>query len=135
MKGIWTKVIIAAGVFVSLVALFFMFGGGQRYKSLTPNEAAKIMESNRDCVVLDVRTQTEYGGGHIPGAVCLPIDDIRENAASVQATLPDKHQVLLIYCYAGRRAVEAAQLLSAMGYTNAYEFGGIVDWTGEVVTD
>ena len=135
MKSVWTKVIVAVGVIVLLVALFFMFGGGQRYKSLTQDEAAKIMESDHDCIVLDVRTQTEYEGGHIPGAVCLPIADIRENAASVQAALPDKHQLLLIYCYAGRRAAEAAKLLTVMGYTNAYEFGGIVDWTGEVVTE
>lgn len=135
MKAIWTRAIIVTGVLVALVALFFMFGGGQRYKSLTQEEAAKIMESDHDCIILDVRTQTEYESGHIPGAVCLPIDDIHENAESVQATLPDKHQVLLIYCYAGRRAVEAAQLLSSMGYRNAYEFGGIVDWKGPVETD
>ena len=135
MKSIGAKFIMAAGVLLALVFLYFMFGSGERYKSLTQAEAAKIMDSDHDCTVLDVRTQTEYDSGHIPGAVCLPIDDIRENPEAVRDALPDKHQVLLIYCYAGRRAVDAAKILASMGYTNAYEFGGIVDWTGEVVTD
>lgn len=135
MKGVWAKAIVVVGVSLSLVVLYFMFGGGERYKSLTQEEAAKIMDSDHDCTVLDVRTQTEYDGGHIPGAVCLPIDDIRNNPDAVRDALPDKHQVLLIYCYAGRRAVDAAKILASMGYTSAYEFGGIVDWSGEVVTD
>ena len=131
MKGVWTKTVLVAGVLISLVAVCLMFGSGQRYKSLTQAEAMKVME-NSDCLIVDVRTQAEYDGGHIPGAVCVPVDDIRQGKLDA---LPDRHQVLLIYCYAGRRAVDAAKLLTSMGYTNTYEFGGIVDWTGEVIAD
>ena len=46
--------------------------------------------------------------------------------------LPDKYQTLLVYCYAGRRAAEAARILTSAGYRNTYEFGGIVDWNGSV---
>lgn len=135
MKQVWTKAIVAGGVIMALVVLYLMFGAGDRYKSLTQQEAAKVMENNPDCLILDVRTETEFAGGHVPNAVCLPIDAIRRGEDAVRPALPDKQQVLLIYCYAGRRAVEAAKLLASMGYRNAYEFGGIVDWTGEVVAE
>ena len=130
MKSVRAKAIVAVGVALALVAVFFMFGGGERYQSLTQEEAVKVMEGNPDCMVVDVRTEAEYAGGHIPGAVNVPLDRIE--AGDVADVLPDKHQPLLLYCYAGRRSVEAAKKLASMGYTSAYEFGGIVDWTGEV---
>ena len=135
MKDIWAKVIVVVGVLLSLASLYLLFGSGERYKSLTPDEAERIMRANDDCMVVDVRTWAEYDGGHIPGAVCVPIDDIRDHPETVAETFPDKHQVLLIYCYSGRRAADAAKLLASMGYTNAYEFGGIVDWTGDIVAE
>lgn len=129
MKRVWASVIVVAGIAALLVAMYFMFGTGENYKSLSPEEAAKMMESTPDCLVVDVRTQAEYDGGHIPGAICVPIADIREGKFDA---LPDKHQALLVYCYAGRRAAEAAQILTSAGYRNTYQFGGIVDWKGPV---
>ena len=129
------KAVAVGGVLVLLVSLFLVFGTGERYKSMSQEEAAKFMEANDTCMVVDVRTVAEYEGGHIPGAVCVPIQDIRDHPEALSETFPDKHQVLLIYCYAGRRAVDAAKIFASEGYTNAYEFGGIVDWTGEVVTE
>ena len=49
--------------------------------------------------------------------------------------LPDKDQMLLVYCRSGRRSKEAAEKLAALGYTQVLEFGGIMTWKGEVVTD
>ena len=133
MKSVRSEIIATAGLAAALVALFILFGTGPRYKSLTPEEAAKVMAANGDCLIVDVRTEKEYEGGHIPNAVNVPLDRIE--AGDVSDALPDKRQVLLIYCYAGRRSVEAAKALASMGYTDAYEFGGIVDWSGEVVTE
>ncbi len=132
MKNAVSRAIVVAGALATLVALYFMFGGGERYKSLTQEEAVKVMNSAADYMIVDVRTEAEYAGGHIPNAVNVPLDRIE--AEDVSDALPDKHQVLLIYCYAGRRSVEAAKKLASMGYSSAYEFGGIVDWTGSVVT-
>ena len=133
MKSVQAKAVLVAGFAVTLIALFVLFGTGPRYKSLSPEEAAKVMEANGDCLIADVRTEKEYAGGHIPGAVNVPLDRIE--AGDVSDAFPDKQQVILVYCYAGRRSVEAAKALASMGYTNAYEFGGIVDWTGAVVTE
>ncbi len=80
-------------------------------------------------VIVDVRRQDEYDSGHIPGAILLPNEDID---ATPPAALPDKGQTILIYCRSGRRSKEAAQKLADMGYTNLYEFGGIITWNGEI---
>lgn len=47
--------------------------------------------------------------------------------------LPDLEQVILIYCRSGRRSKEASQKLADIGYKNIYEFGGINNWTGEII--
>ena len=96
-------------------------------------ETAKLMMDLDDChVIVDVRRQDEYDEGHIPGAICIPNESITD---SMPSELPDLEQVILVYCRSGRRSKEAAQKLFNMGYTNVFEFGGIIDWTGEVITE
>lgn len=98
-----------------------------------PQELAKeMMRADDSLVVVDVRTQEEYAEGHIPGAICVPNESIVD---AQPEELPDLEQTILVYCRSGRRSKEAAQKLADMGYTNVYEFGGIIDWTGEVVTE
>ena len=134
MKSVRSEIIAAGGLALALIALFILFGTGRpRYKSLRPEDAAKVMAANDDCLIVDVRTENEYAGGHIPDAINVPLDRIE--AGDVADALPDKQQVILVYCYAGRRSVDAAIALASQGYTDAYEFGGIVDWSGEVVTE
>ena len=83
-----------------------------------------------DTVILDVRTQEEFDGGHIENSVLLPYDEIREKAESV---ITDKNRTILIYCRSGRRSEIAARELVDMGYADVYDFGGIIDWTGKIV--
>ena len=91
-----------------------------------------MMEQDGTQIIVDVRTQEEFDSGHIPNAICIP----NENIGTEQPEeLPDLDQVILIYCRSGNRSKQAAQKLADMGYTNVYEFGGIIDWTGEVVTE
>ena len=91
-----------------------------------------MMKADDGLVVVDVRTQEEFDGGHIPGAICIPNESIVD---AQPAELPDLDQTILVYCRSGRRSKEASQKLADMGYTNVYEFGGIIDWNGEVVTE
>lgn len=99
------------------------------YENITPQEAKAIMDRESGYVILDVRTQEEYDEGHIPGAQLLPLDDI---AARAEEALPDKGQMLLVYCRSGRRSKQAAEELAALGYTCICEFGGILDWPYEI---
>ena len=100
--------------------------------NITAEEAKKLMDSEEGCIILDVRTREEYDQGHIPGAVLIPNTEIEAKAADL---LPDKDQLILVYCRSGRRSKLAAQSLADLGYTNIREFGGILDWPYEVVQD
>ena len=99
------------------------------YRNITAEDARKIMDSEEGYVILDVRTQAEYDEGHIPGAVLIPNTEIEDRA---EKELPDKDQLILVYCRSGNRSKKAAQALAALGYTNIREFGGILDWPYEV---
>ena len=99
------------------------------YMNITAAEAKEIMDSEEGYVILDVRTQDEYNQGHIPGAVLIPDTEIRTKAEKV---LTDKDQRILVYCRSGRRSKLAADALVELGYTNIWEFGGIIDWPYEV---
>ena len=99
------------------------------YVNITAEEAKEIMDSSEGYIILDVRTQEEYDQGHIPGAVLIPNMEI---AARAEKELPDKDQLILVYCRSGNRSKKAAQILVELGYTNIKEFGGIIDWPYEV---
>ena len=98
-----------------------------RYVSM--NEIISIMEENENYIILDVRTIEEYNEGHIPNAICIPNETIDEDVIN---KLPNKDQLILIYCRSGNRSKQAANKLKKLGYTNLIEFGGIIDWKGEI---
>ena len=101
------------------------------YTQISQEEAREMMERDDGHIIIDVRRPDEYESGHIPGAVCIPNESIETEPP---AELPDKEQIILVYCRSGRRSKDASQKLANMGYANVYEFGGIIDWTGETVT-
>ena len=98
-------------------------------KHVSMNDIVQIMEENENYIILDVRTQAEYNQGHIPNAICIPNETIDENVVN---KLPDKNQMILVYCRSGNRSKQAAEKLKKLGYTNLIEFGGIRDWKGEI---
>jgi phage shock protein E len=98
------------------------------YKKITAEEA-KIIIDEEDVIILDVRTQAEYDEGHIENAILLPDTEIEDKAEMV---LTDKDAKILVYCRSGNRSATSAQTLIEMGYTNVYDFGGIIDWPYEV---
>lgn len=107
------------------------------YKQITMEDAKKIFDSDSDAItsgtvsyiILDVRREDEFAAGHIPGAINVANESIDTEAP---AELPDKDQVIYVYCRSGNRSKQAASKLAAIGYTNIIEFGGILDWTGEI---
>lgn len=98
------------------------------YEQISQEEAKKLMDSEADEIILDVRTEEEYSSGHIVGAVCIPNETIDN---SVTEQLPDKEQLILVYCRSGNRSKQASEKLAGMGYTNIKEFGGINTWEYE----
>ncbi len=126
MKRILTAIVLA--LICCVIICSCTDGHGAGYAQITPQEAKVIMDTESDYVILDVRTHDEYMDGHIPGAVLIPDYDIERRAES---ELPDKDQLILVYCRSGRRSKLAAEKLVETGYTNVKEFGGIIDWPYE----
>ena len=105
-------------------------GGSASYDQISEAEAKALMDSESGYIILDVREQYEYDEGHIPGAILIPYGEIADRA---EKELPDKDQLILVYCRSGRRSKIAAEELVKLGYTNVKEFGGIIDWGYEIV--
>jgi len=100
------------------------------YEQITAEEAKKIMDSGEEHIILDTREQDEFDEGHIPNAILIPYTEIENKA---EEALPDKNKLILVYCRSGRRSKIAAESLAKLGYTNVKEFGGIIDWSYEIV--
>ena len=105
-------------------------GGSASYDQISGAEAKALMDSESGYIIIDARTQEEYDQGHIPGAILIPEYEIADRA---EKELPDKDQLILVYCRSGRRSKIAAEELVKLGYTNVKEFGGIIDWKYEIV--
>ena len=102
------------------------------YRQITMEEAVTMMAQETGYIILDVRRPDEYAAGHIPNAINVPNESIGTDEIP---ELPDKDQLIMVYCRSGRRSKEASEKLVKLGYTNIVEFGGILDWKGEIVTD
>ena len=103
----------------------------QSYRQIDMDEAIAMMEAESDYTILDVRTPEEFSEKHIPGAINVANETIGSEEIP---ELPDKDQLILVYCRSGNRSKQASEKLVALGYTNIVEFGGINDWPGEVVS-
>ena len=119
-----------------LMALLLLAGCGAQseestYRQVNAEEAASMMEEESGYIILDVRTAQEYSEKHIPGAINIPNETIGTEDIP---ELPDKEQLILVYCRSGNRSKQASEKLVKLGYTNIVEFGGINDWTGETVS-
>ena len=104
-------------------------GNSLGYKQITMSEAVKMMETEKNYIILDVRRADEFAEGHIPGAINVANEVIGTEEIP---ELPDKSQLILVYCRSGRRSKEASEKLVKLGYTNIVEFGGILEWKGEI---
>ena len=102
------------------------------YRSITMDEAEDMMAKETGYIILDVRRPDEFAAGHIPNAINVPNESIGTDEIP---ELPYKDQLIMVYCRSGRRSKEASEKLVKLEYTTIVEFGGILDWKGEIVTD
>ena len=102
------------------------------YEQITPQEAKAIMDTQQDYIIIDARTEEEFAEGHIEDAIMIPEYEIKDRAEN---ELPNKDELILVYCRSGRRSKIASEELVKLGYTYVKEFGGIIDWPYEVVKE
>ena len=122
-------------ILVSIIMIMGLTGCEKQsmsYTQISMEEAVAMMEKETDYIILDVRTAEEFAQKHIPGAINIPNETI---GSEELAELPDKNQLILVYCRSGNRSKQASEKLVALGYMKIYEFGGINDWTGETVSE
>ena len=125
------RVSLLALLLALTMALCAACGSKTDYQTMEINDAAEMIAADDGHLLVDVRTKEEFEEKHLPGAILLPVDDIKDGKLE---RLPDKDQTILLYCRTGRRAKDAAEYLAKKGYTNIYEIGGIIDWKGETVS-
>jgi rhodanese-related sulfurtransferase len=78
-------------------------------------------------VLVDVREESEFAAGHLPGAVHMGKGVIERD---IETKVPDPHTPLVLYCGGGFRSALAADALQKMGYTNVISMdGGWRAWT------
>ena len=123
-------------IFMGAIMFFSCFAkendkkSAEQFTSISMDDAAKLMETETDFILVDVRRPDEYNAGHIPGAVLLTNETISETTA--ERVLKNKDQKILVYCRSGQRSRDAARKLSALGYTNVVNIGGIMSWKGKI---
>ncbi|MEN8077389.1 rhodanese-like domain-containing protein [Clostridioides difficile] len=98
-------------------------------KKISSEEAKSIIDSSNDEIIVDVREKNEYEEGHIKDSILIPLDTL-EN--TIEDIIKDKDSQILVYCRSGRRSAEASKIIKSLGYTNIYDFGGIIDWKYEI---
>ena len=104
---------------------------GAGYRQISMDEAIAMMQEENNYIILDVRTPEEFADKHIPDAINIPNENIGTEEIP---ELPDKAQLILVYCRSGNRSKQASEKLARLGYTNIVEFGGINNWPGETVS-
>ncbi|MCL2059961.1 MAG: rhodanese-like domain-containing protein [Oscillospiraceae bacterium] len=101
------------------------------YRKISAEQAKEMMGGGQEYILLDVRSREEWEQSRIDGSLLIPDTLIRERASD---ELPDKDALILIYCRSGRRSAAAAEVLVSLGYTNVYDFGGIISWPYETTS-
>ena len=129
VKGLIIMLLISLSLF-GMTACDGENGKASTYEQITAKQAKTIMDTEKDYVIIDARTEEEFAEGHIENAILIPEYEIKDRA---EKELPDKEQLILVYCRSGRRSKIASEELVKLGYTNVKEFGGIIDWPYEIV--
>lgn len=114
-------------------AAAFMFLGGCTKSTgadLTVDQVADMIKTDKEIVVLDIRTPQEYASGHIPKAI--NIDYYSPNFKGELSKL-DKNKKYILYCRSGRRSASALEIAKGLGLNNSYNMlGGMLKWKGAV---
>ena len=127
-----TRMLLFLALLLTGCAVLALAHEENTYRRIFMQEAVEMMHKEEGYIILDVRTEQEYAAGHIPGAIVIPNETI---GAQEIPQLPDKDQLIMVYCRSGNRSKQASDKLVKLGYTNIVEFGGIIDWPGEIVVD
>ena len=121
---------ILIGLLIAVMLLSISASAERSYQHISVKEAKRILSEEEDYVFVDARPEEYYEDSHIPGAINVPTATIKTGDIT---ELPELDQKIIVYCYTGYRSREAAAALGHLGYTQVFEFGGLIMWTGATV--
>lgn len=104
-----------------IVAVGMAAGWLLKHSAFVADDHARQLLST-GALVLDVRSPEEFCRGHVPGALNLPLGQVRDK---ISQHVKDKSQVLLVHCLSGGRSAIAAQQLKSLGYMNVFNLGSL----------
>ena len=123
-------------ILLTLITLFLLSacasGNAGGFEQISPAAARERMEREDGHILVDARSMDGFRKRHIPGAVCIPLEEFGEDLAQ---KLPDKDRIILVYGQGGTQSLQAAEKLASLGYKHVCEFGGISEWPFETVKD
>ena len=116
-------------IFLSLLlSITTLWAGGYKEGYTDPEVLKRLIErQNREYYLVDVRTESEYNDGFIPTAVNIPYDVLADKLPT-----EDRDALIIVYCRSGRRSAIADTILTELGFTNVFDFGGVYRWPGEL---
>jgi len=106
---------------IILLAFWLAARDGDR---IEPDDLVARIQAGRAPLVLDVRSEREFAGGHVPGALHVPFAEAGERSADLPGP---KDQLVVVYCELGPRAGIAKLALERQGYTNVHYLEGHMD--------
>lgn len=98
-------------------------------KSVNINNVNNYLKDNPTAFLIDVRTEGEFVGGHLPSAKNITLHNIRNKISDL---VSDKDKTIFLYCRSGNRSGSALNILKGLGYINAINIGGIISYRGKV---
>lgn len=106
-----TTWLVIAGVIGAFLLL-------KRLTLVSPAKAREYLEAG--AVIVDVRSEGEFGARHLPKAINIPLDRLGDG---IRQRAPDKEQPVLLHCLSGTRSGMGKALLKKLGYRNAFNLG------------
>jgi rhodanese-related sulfurtransferase len=122
-----TVFLIIIGAILFIIGRKKLMMANSNVKNVTAEEANKLIIENKEVLILDVRTQGEYAGGHITGAKLIPSSELSSRVSELEKYA---NKPVLVYCASGGRSPGAVQTLLKNNFTNIYHLSrGISSWT------
>lgn len=103
--------------------------GSKKYKNINNEELQQIIKSNKDALILDVRSVGEFRNGHIPKSKNIPVQELSSKVPTLESYKEDD---IIVYCASGARSSSAANILAKNGFTKIYNLGGIGNYKGKL---
>lgn len=120
------KIIISLFILISILMVACSSSDAGALNTVTPVQAAQMLDTE-NAIIIDVREQNEWDAQHIPGAIHIPLGDVKVRMTELAQY---KDQSIVMQCRSGKRSAVAASILQEAGFEQVSNLtGGIIAWS------